>query len=114
MEEKERREYEHELFGNVIFSYTDAQAVEDGVLFDVTPYTVDKVNRVTASVYALLDGFDKPGEVPKLYREMEDHALRALSQSKDKELVEFTYRDKTLWLMDNETGGRTIMFPEDY
>ena len=114
MDDKERKEYEHELFGNVIFSYTDAQALEDGVLFDVTPYTVDRVNRVTSAVYALLDGFEKPDEVPTQYRELEDQALRALSQSKDKELVEFSYKGRTLWMMDNETGQRTIMFPEDY
>lgn len=108
------KEFEDELFGPVIFSYTDAEALKDGVLFDVTPYTRDKVNRVTASVYVLLEGFEYKEEFPNKYRDLEDTALSALNRSEDKELVEFQYKGNKLWLMDNETGGKTIMFPEDY
>lgn len=114
MDEKERKGYERELFGPVIFSYTDAQALEDGVLFDVTPYTLHRVNMVTSAVYEWLGGSDDQDQFAAKYRELEDQAVRALDKSKDKELVEFTYRGKTLWMMDNETGARTIMFPEDY
>lgn len=110
----DEKEYEHELFGPVIFSYTDAQAVEDGVLFDVTPYTLNRVNRVTNAVYEWLGGSDDQEQFAAKYRELEDQAIRAFDKSKDKELVEFSYKGRRVWMMDNETGGRTIMFPEDY
>ena len=45
---------------------------------------------------------------------MEYEAVRAFDKSKEKELVEFTYRGKRFWMMDSETGARMIMFPEDY
>ena len=32
----ERKDTMHEVFGEVIYSYTRAQAIEDGVLIDVT------------------------------------------------------------------------------
>ncbi len=114
MDDKERKEFEHELFGPVIFEYTDKQALEDGVLFDVTPYTHDRVNRVTAAIYAWLDGYEKQDELPGKYLDLEEAALSALQRGKDKELVEFSYKGRRVWMMDNETGQRTIMFPEDY
>ena len=110
----DEKEYEHELFGNVIFSYTDAEALQDGVLFGVEEYSRHKVNRVTANVYTWLGGFINEEGFPQQYRELEDVAIEALHESKDKDLVEFQYKGKRFWFMDNEVGGKTIMFPEDY
>ncbi len=56
MNDNNRKGYEDDLFGPVIFSYTDKQAVEDGVLVDVSRLTKGGVNRITASVYAFLEG----------------------------------------------------------
>lgn len=114
MDDKNREDFAHDLFGPVIFSYTDVEAVEDGVLFDVAKYTKRNTNRVTASVYGWLGGNEKDENFEPRYRGLEDAAHNAFVKSKDKELVEFNYNDQRFWFMDNETGGKTIMFPEDY
>lgn len=108
------RDFEKELFGPVIFSYTDSQAVEDDVLVDVSRLTKDRVNRITASVYGFLGGDDKADDFAAKYRDLEDAAQKALARSKDNELTEFHYKGQRFWFMDNEVGGKTIMFPEDY
>jgi hypothetical protein len=41
-------------------------------------------------------------------------ARSILNRSKDKEFVEFVYRGKLFFMVDNETGYRTLVFPEDY
>ena len=45
-----------DLFGNVVFSYGDQQAIDDGMIVDITAYRVivnDKpLNRASASVWA--------------------------------------------------------------
>ncbi len=110
----DEKEYEHEPFGNVIFSYTDREAIEDGVLYDVSHLTQHGVNRVTNSVYGWLGALEKPDDLAKEYRDLEGAARKAFDAAKDKELVEFQYKSQRFWMMDNETGGRTIMFPEDY
>ncbi|MBI3412999.1 MAG: hypothetical protein HY051_02895 [Candidatus Aenigmarchaeota archaeon] len=114
MNDKERKDYEAELFGNVIFSYTDEMALADGVLHDVAKLSRHDVNRVTSAVYAFLGGLENDADISKPYRELEDSARAAYNRAKDKDLVEFTYKGNRFWMMDNETGGRTIMFPEDY
>ena len=114
MQGKDPQDYIRELFGDVIFSYTDQQALEDGVLYDVAPLSRHGVNRVTNSVYAFLGGFDRPDDLAAQYRDLEEVAKSAFERSADKELVEFRYKDQRFWMMDNETGARTIMFPEDY
>jgi hypothetical protein len=72
------------------------------------------VNRITASVYGWLGGDDKAEDFAPKYRELEDAARQALAKSHDNELTEFNYKGQRFWFMDNETGGKTIMFPEDY
>ena len=114
MTEKEPGDYMRDLFGDVIFSYTDQQALEDGVLYNVSSLSMHGINRVTNSVYAFLGGFDQSDDLAAQYRDLEDAAKSAFERSADKELVEFRYRDQRFWMMDNETGARTIMFPEDY
>lgn len=114
VDEKQRKDFEHELFGPVIFSYTDAQAIEDGVLYDVSHLTQHCVNRVTNAVYGFLGGFEENADVALGYRDLENTARAAFDKMKDKTLVEFDYKGKRFWMMDNETGARTIMFPEEY
>jgi len=108
------RDYEDELFGPVIFSYTDQQALEDGVLVDVSHLSHHGVNRITRSLYGWLGGFDRSDEFKSEYRDLEDMAKTALGKSTDKEFLEFSYKGKRFFFCDNETGYKTIMFPEDY
>ena len=107
---------EEPLFGEVIYAYTDAQALEDGVLVAVPGE--GKVNRVTRAVF---DHFTKPmgesqetGPVTDITPLME--AIRAILKNPPDEdgWRTTTHNQKELWLIPNETGGLTLMFPDDY
>ena len=100
---------------NIIFSYTDAQALEDGVLvaMDALP-----VNRVTRAVF---DHFAHPmGSSPITGVVIDITLLRRVIQTMlavktDEEGWRVdAYEGKPLWLVPNEVNGLTLMFPEDY
>ena len=100
---------------NIIASYTDAEAVEDGVLvaMDSLP-----VNRVTRAVF---DHFARPmGSSPLTGVVTDITPLRkAIQTMLAVEADADGWRagacdGKDLWLVPNEVGGLTLMFPEDY
>lgn len=100
---------------NIIASYTDEEALEDGVLvaMDALP-----VNRVTRAVF---DHFARPmgsspvtgvvTDITPLRRAIE--AMLAVKADEDG-WRSGTYAGKELWLVPNEVSGLTLMFPEDY
>jgi hypothetical protein len=101
---------------DIIDSYTDAQALEDGVLvaWDTPP-----VNRVTRSVF---DHFTHPmGNSPLSRVVLLDittlrrvvHTMLAVEADADGWRVG-AYEGMLLWLVPNEVSGLTLMFPEDY
>jgi hypothetical protein len=102
----------------VISTYTDRQAVEDGVLIPMAGF--GPVNRVTRAVFAHFVGEAafKPTEAIELPKVLEPltAAIRAmLSIPPDKDGWRAgDYQEKRLWLVPNEVGGLTLMFPEDY
>ena len=104
-----------DLFGEPIYTYTDQQAVEDGLLVAIAG--PGRVNRVTRAVF---DHFTEPmgtspitGPVTDISTLMD--AVRTILQSELNDGWRIgTYRDKTLWLVPNEVNGFTLMFPEDY
>jgi hypothetical protein len=100
----------------VISSYTDREAVEDGVL---VPWDGSgNVNRLTRAVF---DAFTtKLGSSPitgpvtditGLRRVVEAILARPLDEGGWRT---GTYQGRELWLVPNEIGGLTLMFPEDY
>lgn len=100
----------------VISTYTDRQALEDGVLVAVP--TEGGVNRVTRAVF---DHFTQPmgespatGPVINIGPLME--AIRAMLKIAMDEDGWRTgvYKEKKLRLVPNEVGGLSLMFPEDY
>jgi len=100
----------------VIVSYTDAQALEDGVL--VAFPGEGGANRVTRAVF---DFFAKPLGSSPLTGPVTDitpvgDAIRAmLGVAPDADGWRTgSYRGKDLWLVPNEVGGLTLMFPDDY
>lgn len=99
-----------ELFGEVISTYTDRQAVEDGAL--VALVGPGGINRVTCPVF---DHFvEELGvgvtNITPLIQAME----HMLTVDVDWGWRTASHRGKALWLMPNEVGGLTLMFPEDY
>ena len=101
---------------NVIYSYTDAEAVADGVL--VRWCGPANVNRITRAVF---DHFtESMGETPltgpvtdvtRLSRVV-DEMVKNPSDATGWRIG--TVDGRTLWLVPNEVQGLTLMFPEDY
>ena len=102
---------------DVIYAYTDSNALEDGVLADVSALGLRTpkgapVNRITASIVVMIGIDASPGpkkpDLPK---------LRAMVTSCGRESKGWfvgEYDGTKLWLVDNEVGGYTLMLPEDY
>ena len=100
---------------NVIFAYTDKQAVEDGVLVDTSQLLGHLgINRVTRAVWDefVVDmGKGLVQDVTKLLRIAE----KVKSVKPDDGW--YVYKDENIqiWCIPNETGnGLTLLFPEDY
>ena len=98
---------------NVIFEYTDRQAVEDGVLVSVNG--PQKVNRVTRAVFdRFTEEMDRNGLATDITVLMT--VIRAMADIDPDEDGWRTgkYVDRDLWLVPNEVGGLTLLFPSDY
>jgi hypothetical protein len=100
---------------NIIASYTDAEALEDGVLvaMDALP-----VNRVTRAVF---DHFSRPmGNLPLTGVVTDITPLRGVIQAMLAAEADAdgwrvgAHEGKELWVVPNEVSGLTLMFPEDY
>jgi hypothetical protein len=99
-----------------IVEYSDKQALEDGVLVSVPGE--GRVNRVTRAVF---DHFTEPvgsapatGQVRDITR-LQDAIRALLKVEPDQDAWRTgTYEGKELWLLPNEVGGLTLLFPDDY
>lgn len=101
---------------NIISSYSDDQAVDDGVL---VPVFFGRVNRVTRPVF---EHFVESPEENVPFIEI-GFKLKPLSEAVDAICKvkpdgdgwrKLNYQGKELWLVPNEVGGLTLMFPDDY
>ena len=96
----------------IIDEYTDDEAIEDGVLVPLYLLPgIGPVNRVTRAVWVHFLGEKKPKTLEPLLGAI--RAMLALSPDRDGWRTG-TYQDKRLWLVPNEVGGSTLMFPDDY
>lgn len=101
---------------DVIIAYTDRQALDDGVLVAVPGE--GGVNRVTRAVF---DHFVQPmgsspvtGPVANIGSLMDAIRVMLKIAADDDGWRTGDYRGKRLWLVPNEIGGLTLMFPDDY
>ena len=113
MEASRAVEPSEDLFGEPISVYTDAQAIEDGFLV-----AIDGSGRVNRATGAVFDHFAQPIGDPRFrvfdVTPLKD-AIRAMLQVEpDDGWRVGDYQGKRLWLIPNELGGLTLMFPEDY
>src|SRR5438093_12660243 len=114
-----------EFVGEPISVYTDAEAIEDGVLLDIgarVRFLGFPVNRVTAHLFQDL----KPSveaETP-LFEGDFGKALASILRAKCQfaqgssdntgQIGDIYKLPPNLWLVRNEVGGWTAMYPEDY
>jgi hypothetical protein len=118
---------------DVVFSYTDGQAVDDGILKRfLTPQGRDTRHRITATAYEQLTEHHAPAYsqyaeadfmrfylnellalVPEAVRVYEKNIAGGILKT------DFDFRvtkasGDVLWYIPNEIGGVTMMKPEDY
>jgi len=104
-----------EFFGEPISVYTDAQALADGVLVGVSSLGVGfkgmPINRITQHLWADFEPlYTNEGG---LNRETVADALRTKCEMATNRGGIWTL-PPNLWLIENEVGGWTLMYPSDY
>ena len=105
---------DEEIFGNVISAYTDADAVEDGMLVDISQFstivTLATSNLLESKKY--IDG-DKLN-VPCIM-DLVSQCIHGLRKGRDLILVEFPDGVKgRVRVLENMSGKYTVMLPGDY
>ncbi len=109
-----------DFWGPPIFEYTDRQAVEDGVLVDISGLGLPTlngrpINRMTGTLYGELEPFVK-AEAAR-FDGNERAALASILRTKlemRRASDDMYVVPPGLWVMPNEVGGFTFMKPEDY
>ena len=98
----------------IIFAYTDEQALEDGVLVDTSQILgCLGINRVTRAVW---DAYvtDMGGGIVQDITRLKAIAEKVKSVKPDDGWYVYKIGDVTLWCIPNEANGLTLMLPEDY
>ena len=116
-----------DFFGEPISVYTDAEAIEDGILVDLTQFCVVQfrgvpVNRMTSHLFEDLKPFAEAD--PAIPGGNFNEALASILRTKCRfaqgsddntgEVGDIWRIPPNLWLVRNEVGGWTAMYPEDY
>jgi len=111
-----------DFFGPPISTYTDEQAVEDGVLVDISRMGLrlagKPVNRMTAHFYGALSEFTNealPG-LPTMAQILRTK-LKFATQGEPSDGYLFVLPGgggDAIWAVRNELGGYTVMFASDY
>src|SRR5579872_6549057 len=116
-----------EMFGEPISVYTDAEAVEDGFIVDLAKFTNVRflglpINRMTRHLYDDLEPFAKSA-ADTLYDGNLGSAFGCPFATKTRfaqgdprnsgEIGDIYTIPPKLWLVRNEVGGWTAMYPED-
>jgi len=110
-----------EYFGEVISTYTDADAQADGVLINTGDYFVEAngrpVNRVTASVWhEVIDpekgcaSVTRTKETGDRFIALMDRLMATAKADRDWLILD----GGRFWLIPNEVNGYTLMYPSDY
>lgn len=96
----------------VIYSYTDKDAVEDGVLVKIG----SKGDRVS-NLSGLFNWIEDNGllvEVAQFIEQNRQEAMRIYEENIGGGIFKWNIKEENLWLIPNENGGLTLMHPEDY
>ena len=114
-----------EVFGEVISSNTDEQALEDGVLAELhfcAMFQGLPINRMTGHLFDELPPFFEAeaslfnGDLSRAIASIFETKCRFASGDPGNagEIGDIYSIPPKLWLVRNEVGGWTAMFPEDY
>jgi hypothetical protein len=98
----------------VISEYGDQQAVEDGVLVDVGHLTGHRGDRATRTVWEALTREPFPGLRDVTAFTSVWSAASETEPARKGDIAKLVRGGQTYWLLENENGGKTLMYPEDY
>ncbi len=113
-----------ELFGEPISTYTDEDALDDGLLVDVRGLGLGfihgtPINRVTRAVFDAYTGVMGATKLTGVVTNVTDlirtvGATLGGAKADGDWMVGTTHDGRELWFVPNEVNGYTVMFPEDY
>jgi type I site-specific restriction-modification system R (restriction) subunit len=117
-----------DIFGEPIYSYTDKQAIDDGVLVDISELNIQfrsvSVNRMTRTLWEefqpfLLDHSEAEKQLgikmPSKMEQLRSILKTKLNHAKQSGEDDFLFiLPPEIWMVKNELGTYTIMKPEDY
>ncbi len=114
-------------FGNVIHSYSDAQALADGMLVDLpsigvqVTFRVRRIERMSSALYEALRPFVEISEEPQkaLTSVLRTKLRYAVDTAGSGEQRDYLYElpgggGEKIWLIRNELGSWTVIFSSDY
>lgn len=97
---------------DIVFTYTDEEAIEDGVLL---PVSFGIINRVTRSIF---DDFIVNGECDlarfNLFMDKAIKEFDSMRQKKDDWFYKIVIDDRAYFICENGSSYFTLMKPEDY
>jgi len=96
----------------IVSSYPDQEAVDDGVL--VVVQGEGRVNRVTRAIFDKYTEELGGGAVTDCTSLLNDIIPHMVALPKDREWRVGEWEKVKLWLLPNEVDGYTLMFPSDY
>ncbi|MGC2239098.1 MAG: hypothetical protein WA584_23285 [Pyrinomonadaceae bacterium] len=113
--------FDKEFWGEPIYTYTDEDALEDGTLLDFTFFGVKfnglVINRATANAGLALEVQEGNENIVKNHLQFIAENCRKDRKGADAWGIfepDARHGNVNLWLVPNETGGCTLMLPEDY
>ena len=126
-------DYMREYFGEPISIYTDADAINDGTLVDISSLNLSfeskPINRMTANLFwSLRPSYPMNDEqLAELFAECDDEDedplnfdMQAFARDIMAKLIEVSGEGRLrtlppdMWLVENEVKGWTLMYPADY
>lgn len=101
------------IFGEVISTYGDAEAVRDGYLVKWDDVRINRVTRNLFDRYTNKMGLGAMIDITPL-RRLLDEVLAQAKPGSDGRVFATVADGTTVWLIPNEVGALTAMLPEDY
>jgi hypothetical protein len=110
------------FWGEPIYSYTDEQAVEDGILVDISELNIQfnnlPVNRITRTLWEEFQPFlsEHPkSEMPTKMQQLASIIKTKLKLARNSGEDDYLYiLPPKIWLVKNELNSYTLMNPSEY
>jgi len=103
---------------DVVYEYGDRQAIEDGILADISSLRLSfhgkPINRMTSNLWNKMEPFFvEPNKMQKFKQAIQTKLILAKRAGEPGDEYMFTLLPN-IWMVMNEVGGYTLMLPEDY